>query len=413
MSVSAPGTPCGDAPTHRFISAGGQSSRPDSGGAWYGRRRLGVVFVHGIASSAETWDAVRESLAQTEDLANLEPDPPFQYKTGLLGKKPWNLKNSLLQVLPSIDTVADSLAEYLDTEAEDFQRLVLVGHSMGGLVIQRFLTHMLGQQRGHDLRRIRRIVLLACPNTGSSLVLALRKALPLRNPQDLELQPFNELVANTKNLVLANIVNARAITPGSCPIPFSVYAGESDGIVPVASAKDAFPGARALPGDHSTILQEQRTFNTLRRLLRDATDSSYLVTLRDADPLDLGVHRAAQSTDPRGSTAVDPEHEVPPIWCVSTITGCVNNSPLLCALARRYSPCFSANPPRERRALYEAVLGLAPDHVLLHPADAEELQQLLDDGAVVQGTVLWLNETALPPGRSGFRHRQAVGPAAH
>ncbi|MGW1513117.1 alpha/beta fold hydrolase [Streptomyces sp. NPDC002394] len=354
-----------------------------------------MVFVHGIASSAETWDAVRESLAQTEDLANLEPDPPFQYKTGLLGKKPWNLKNSLLQALPSVDTVADSLAEYLDTEAEDFQRLVLVGHSMGGLVIQRFLTHMLGQQRGHDLRRIRRIVLLACPNTGSSLVLALRKALPLQNPQDLELQPFNELVANTKNLVLAHIVNARAITPGSCPIPFSVYAGESDGIVPVASAKDAFPGARALPGDHSTILQEQRTFNTLRRLLRDATDSSALVTLRDADPLDLGVHRAAQSTDPRGSTAVDPEREELTPYLVREHDHRLREQ--LAAAVRADTPLFALllgeSATGKTRALYEAVLGLAPDHVLLHPADAEELQQLLDDGTVVQGTVLWLNET--------------------
>ncbi|MFD9123060.1 alpha/beta fold hydrolase [Streptomyces bottropensis] len=353
------------------------------------------MFVHGIGSSAESWDAVRASLAQTEDLADLEPDPPFQYKTGLFGRKPWNIKQSLLQVLPSIDTVADSLAEYLDTEAADFQRLVLVGHSMGGLVIQRYLTHMLAQQHGQDLRRIRRIVLLACPNTGSDLVQALRKLVPLQNPQELELRPFNELVANTKNLVLANIINARAITPGSCPIPFSVYAGESDGVVTVASAKDAFPDARALPGDHSAILQEQRTFNTLHRLLRDAADSSPLVTVRDADPLGLGVHRAAQSADPRGSTAVDPEREELTPYLVREhdhqlrehLTTAVRAGTSLFALL------LGGSTTGKTRALYEAVLGLAPGHVLLHPADAEELQQLLDDGTIVQGTVLWLNET--------------------
>ncbi|MFF0094557.1 alpha/beta fold hydrolase [Streptomyces canus] len=353
------------------------------------------MFVHGIASSAETWDAARESLAQTEDLADLEPDPPFQYRTSLFGKNTWNIKKSLLQVLPSIDTVADSLAEYLDTEAADFQRLVLVGHSMGGLIIQRYLTHTLSQQRGHDLRRIRRIVLLACPNTGSSLALAIRKALSLQNPQELELQPFNELVANTKNLVLANIVNARAVTPGSCPIPFSVYAGESDGVVTVASAKDAFPGARALPGDHSTILLEQRTFNTLHRLLRDATDSSPLVTLRDADPTDLGVHRAAQTADPRGSTAVDLEREQLTPYLVREHDHRLREH--LATAARAGTSLFALlvgeSTTGKTRALYEAVLGLAPDHVLLHPADAEELEQLLDDGTVVQGTVLWLNET--------------------
>ncbi|MBC3842065.1 alpha/beta fold hydrolase [Streptacidiphilus sp. 4-A2] len=182
------------------------------------------MFVHGIKSSAATWDAVRESLAQTEDLADLEPQPPFEYATGVFGNKPVRMKKPLslsdaLRVLPSLDTIADSLVSYLDTEAAEFERLVLVGHSMGGLVIQRFLTRMLARGRGTDLARIRRVVLLACPNQGSDLALVLRKRYRLRNPQEKALRPFDEPVTDTRALVLAQIVNAPPSRRTAAPSP--------------------------------------------------------------------------------------------------------------------------------------------------------------------------------------------------
>ncbi|WP_327713730.1 alpha/beta hydrolase (plasmid) [Streptomyces sp. NBC_00464] len=237
-----------------------------------GRQTLGVVFVHGIDSSAKTWDAVRVALAQTEDLTDVEPQPRFEYATGLFGRG-WLNPFRALRVLPSIDTVADSLAAYLDTETTDLQRLVLVGHSMGGLVIQRYLTRMLHRGRSHDLARIRRIVLLACPNTGSDLLLSLRKQVSLRNRQEQQLRPFDEQVSDTHAIVLRDIVNAPGVTANSCPIPFSVYAGETDRVVLAASARSVFPNALSLPGDHFTILREERTFNTLKQLLREAAQA--------------------------------------------------------------------------------------------------------------------------------------------
>lgn len=44
------------------------------------------------------------------------------------------------------------------------------------------------------------------------------------------------------------------------------------------------------------------------------------------------------------------------------------------------------------RALYEAVLAVAPDHRLLCPPTARALLALLADGEVAEGSVLWLNE---------------------
>ena len=45
------------------------------------------------------------------------------------------------------------------------------------------------------------------------------------------------------------------------------------------------------------------------------------------------------------------------------------------------------------RANYEAVLALAPDRVLLHPATADDLLSLMADERITAGTVLWLNES--------------------
>ncbi|MFD9723048.1 alpha/beta fold hydrolase [Streptomyces sp. NPDC059072] len=250
-----------------------------------GAQPLGVVFVHGFVSSAATWDEVRKHLARTGDLAIQEPDPVFEYATGMLGSKPFRLPysprkplslqnplalNGVLRVLPTLDTVADSLVAYVDTEAAGFERLVLVGHSMGGLVIQRFLARMLSHRRGADLARIRRVILLACPNQGSDLALVFRKRLPWGNVQEKALRPFDEPVNRTRALVLEHIVNARDVTESTCPIPFSVYAGAEDGVVSVASAQSSFPRAASLPGNHFTILHNKRTFNTLEQLLREA-----------------------------------------------------------------------------------------------------------------------------------------------
>lgn len=289
--------------------------RPILKGSTLDAGALGVVFVHGIKSSAATWDAVRESLAQTEDLAALEPQPPFEYATGVFGNKPVRMKNPLslsdaLRVLPSLDTIADSLVSYLDTEAAEFERLVLVGHSMGGLVIQRFLARMLSRGRGTDLARIRRVVLLACPNQGSDLALVLRKRYRLRNPQEKALRPFDEPVTDARAVVLAQIVNAPAVTANSCPIPFSVYAGTDDGVVSAASARSSFPNAAALPGNHFTILNNQRTFNTLQRLLREAAQSEPSQTAdanssTDLNRRDVPAHLPAPPIEVRLKPEID------------------------------------------------------------------------------------------------------------
>lgn len=181
---------------------------------------LGVVLVHGFKSGPDTWQLVRDRIAEDQSLAFVRT-LPFSYATGLKRINP-------LRTWPSVNAAADSLWEFLRTEAGGFERVVLVSHSMGGLVVQRHLARMLGDGHGWELARIARVVMLACPNDGSQLLLSTRRGVfgQRGHPQESALQPLNEQVTETRRVVLRDVVHARQVTDRTCPIPFSVYAGD-------------------------------------------------------------------------------------------------------------------------------------------------------------------------------------------
>ena len=258
-----------DAAVQRIRARGTSEARDNDGGRPEPSAGFGVVFVHGINSSTKMWDPFAGLIEQDGDLRHLHV-LRFGYATGL---RQWHP----LRVIPSLDTVADSLKEFLATEAAPFARLMLVGHSQGGLVIQRCLVRMLVEGRGRELQRVEQVLLLACPNTGSQLALSLRRGLLRGNPQEQALRPYDEQLAYTRRMLMDRVVYAREANDHSCPIPFSVYAGESDGVVTAASAQDVFKLAGALPGDHFTIARPtshaHRTYTTFKRLaLRAAMD---------------------------------------------------------------------------------------------------------------------------------------------
>lgn len=112
------------------------------------------------------WDPLQDLLDGDTDLDFVD-SLKFGYDTGLIRVNPTH-------VFPDLNIVADDLKEYLATEAEGYGRLMLLAHSQGGLVVQRYLTWMLTEGRGRELSRIRRVVLLACPNNGAEFLLSLR-----------------------------------------------------------------------------------------------------------------------------------------------------------------------------------------------------------------------------------------------
>ncbi|KAJ5471785.1 hypothetical protein N7530_009142 [Penicillium desertorum] len=242
-------------------------------GARDASQSLGLVFVHGFNSSPSVWD-------QFVSLLNKDPEfriPPrcclrFQYATAMF--KPW----SPLTRLPTLGTVAGSLRVFLETEAANFDHLLLICHSQGGLVVQRFLAQMVQSGRGIELDRIRRVILFACPNSGSQLGLTLRRRILRGHPQEYQLRPLSVEVHEVQRTIIRQIVYATRVAPHECRITFAVYAGDSDNIVDPVSAQAVFPNAGSLPGDHFSIIRpdtlEHRSYTTLKHQIRLATTVS-------------------------------------------------------------------------------------------------------------------------------------------
>ncbi|MFC7261477.1 hypothetical protein [Streptomyces lutosisoli] len=350
--------------------------------------QLGVVFVHGFRSSAAMWDPFRQLITHDPDLAFVA-SLPFEYATTLVSLNP-------LRRIPAFDDAADMLRQFLEEgQAAGFQRLALVSHSQGGLVIQRYLARMLSEGRGQELTRIRRIVLFACPNTGSSIGLLLRRwGLPF-NPQERQLRPFDRQVNDAHRIVINQVVHASPeTTASSCRLPIAVYAGAEDRVVLPASARSVFPIARDLPGDHFTIVRpdsyQHPSYGALKAHLQLANDKSGppVETLETIAAATLGVHNAVAPGDDPGSSSI-----------LTPYLPRAHDGKLYDVLA----PALGGGPSAlavltgdsstgKTRALYEALLDLAPTRPFLRPATAGDLLTLIEEGRITAGTVLWLNE---------------------
>lgn len=145
-------------------------SRPDRTPAPEAARRL-VVYVPGLWGSADSWRELRQRLAAEPDLQNV------RFETWDPRVQPWSrerldhLAHRLQVQIDTWWTVAEERAGHVP-----FDEIILIGHSLGGLVARQ--AYMLGRgwyarplaARPRAVRpwagAVTRIVLLAAPNRG-------------------------------------------------------------------------------------------------------------------------------------------------------------------------------------------------------------------------------------------------------
>jgi pimeloyl-ACP methyl ester carboxylesterase len=254
--------------------------------------RTAVVFIHGLFSSASTWRHFDQLIRSDPDLSRLNI-LNFEYSSPKFNLNP-------ARRIPDYNVVADNLQTYLEVEVADQADIVLVSHSQGGLIVQRFLSRMISKGRGDELAKIRRIIMFACPNSGSEIFLIARRgAVFWRHAQERDLRPINDSVTDAQQIVLSRIVYANKIGSGECPIPILAYAGESDNIVTPASARSIFPDTGVLPGDHFSIIRpdsiSHRAYTTLKKHLL-ATQGDRATEARGRPIADPEINRTGQSS---------------------------------------------------------------------------------------------------------------------
>ncbi|MCQ8772252.1 lipase family alpha/beta hydrolase [Streptomyces telluris] len=238
---------------------------------------VAAVFVHGLFSTNDTWKCIDNLIGSDSELSGLTL-LKFDYAS------PKYIFNPLRRV-PDFDVLADSLQTFLEVEAKSYGKLAIISHSQGGLIVQRFLARMVSNARGEELARIKRVIMFACPNSGSEIFLLARKSLKVwRHPHERELRPINEPVTSAHKAVINRIIHAQTVASDRCPITIRAYAGDLDKIVTPTSARSVFPDTGVIPGDHFSIIRPDshthRTYTTLKDNLIAA-----LVLDSSADPL--------------------------------------------------------------------------------------------------------------------------------
>lgn len=225
-------------------------------------RDVAVLFIHGLSSSTETWAAFERLIGQDRDLRSLDLIQ-FGYRTGVSTFRPDTR-------IPDLDTIAARLRTRFENLEGTYRAVVIVTHSMGGLVVQNFLASMLTAGQGERLSRIRRIVMFACPNAGSELFRTIRGLVPMRHPQEQQLRPLNAQITKIQQVILNQVVHASAVTDRTCPIPLRLYAGETDNVVTPQSALNVFPFEQTgvVSGNHNTIIQPDSTVHESYQALK-------------------------------------------------------------------------------------------------------------------------------------------------
>ncbi|WP_027155699.1 alpha/beta fold hydrolase [Mesorhizobium sp. WSM2561] len=120
-----------------------------------------LLFLHGLGGNAEmTWGRLPEFLMADVDLAERYVAGFFSFPTTLF-------RLPLSARAPKIQELAKGLRTQI--EHDEFERVDLVCHSLGGLIARRYLIEEVKAKRP---LRVERVALLAVPNNGAGLASA-------------------------------------------------------------------------------------------------------------------------------------------------------------------------------------------------------------------------------------------------
>jgi len=134
---------------------------------------LAVVFVHGLGGGRETWKEMVQMLEREWSYENQYKLHYYHYYIeGLLMKLlGWlGLIKIIIRVVngSSLETCSDGLGSFIDVNCRDFDGVILVAHSMGGLVSRKYIVDSL--LKSHQTKIVK-LLTYASPHKGSAWAL--------------------------------------------------------------------------------------------------------------------------------------------------------------------------------------------------------------------------------------------------
>jgi len=221
-----------------------------------------VCFIHGFSGDPEsTFKPIPEFIIAENELNGWDV-LSIGYSTDLMP----NIGKGIWAASPDILKIANYLQTSLDILFEHYNRVALIGHSMGGLVIQRAILNR------NDIHKISHVLFYGTPSGG------LRKAWFLRwfKNQISDMDYEGEFIKN-----LRNEWNERF--NHKYPFKFATVAGELDEFVPINSSLEPFPKDYhcVTAGNHITMVKPETnmdtSFQVIKKMLCIGSEIPYLI----------------------------------------------------------------------------------------------------------------------------------------
>jgi pimeloyl-ACP methyl ester carboxylesterase len=215
-----------------------------------------VIFVHGLGGSrygkGSTWGNFPRFLF--EDMTDVDVGM-YQYRTGL-GRLTFTRSVSL-------PDEARVFADHVRDELKGYKTIVLVGHSMGGLLCKAMIHRLVENADRDTLARLGGLILMATPQLGSLRVPAL---LAMFSPDARALQPHGPFVTQINRTFEDQVaLDENVHTLRKVTIPTWAVEGVSDLWVDALSAGIGLPSSRrkVVRGSHTSIVKPaSRTADT-------------------------------------------------------------------------------------------------------------------------------------------------------
>jgi pimeloyl-ACP methyl ester carboxylesterase len=212
-----------------------------------------AIFVHGFTGEyLATWGKLPELL---------QKDPALDAYDFLF----WGYPSRFFGANEKIGTTGQHLKTEIDFLPKTYDRVILIGHSMGGLVIRSYIVQTLIDGKGNDLKSIADVILFGTPNEGLGRADAIPKIV---NDQIADLGLASELIVTLRKYWVQRVASAQRHDEYNRQIPTLAVAGYTDNFVPKESVKSFFLDTAITDGDHTSMVKPENTEHLTYRIIK-------------------------------------------------------------------------------------------------------------------------------------------------
>ncbi|MER2192611.1 MAG: ABC-three component system protein [Solibacillus sp.] len=174
-----------------------------------------ILFIHGFTSNSKTWENVNgtkfsDFLLEDNIIKENFDIAYFEYFTKLMDFSNVRLVRSITNILLGkgsnskknigIEKLSDFLKSSIETYCRAYKNIILVAHSMGGLISKSYILNeleLIGETK------VKLFISLAVPHKGSNWA-TIGKKLKLNNSQVVDLVPLSEFLDETTSRWIKN-----------------------------------------------------------------------------------------------------------------------------------------------------------------------------------------------------------------